>query len=99
MLVTVGASACVVEVTAPRSGGVAVSGPPPQPLEDGRPRVAPEPGIVWVAGYWHWNGMQYTWIPGHFERPPTGAQWRSPTYSTREGAYFYEPGRWSSPTK
>jgi hypothetical protein len=78
---------------------LAVSGPPPAPLEDRRPWQPPEPGSVWVAGYWHWTGMQYTWIPGHFERAPAGAQWRIPRYSTREGTYFYEPGRWATPGK
>lgn len=92
-------SACVIEPTSPGLSGVAVSGPPPEPLEDGRPRPSPEPGMVWVAGYWHWNGLQYAWIPGHYERAPAGAQWRSPQYSTREGSYFYEPGRWSTPGK
>jgi hypothetical protein len=50
---------------------------------------------VWIAGYWHWSGMQYTWIPGHWENAPPGARWRAPRYSIREGTYFYEPGSWS----
>jgi hypothetical protein len=50
---------------------------------------------VWVSGYWHWTGMQYTWIPGHWEgAPPPGAHWHGPRYSFHDGAYYYEPGGW-----
>jgi WXXGXW repeat (2 copies) len=87
---------CVVEagMSAPPSG-VAVSGPPPQPLQETR-LPPPDSAAVWIAGYWHWTGMQYTWIPGHWEAAPPGARWRAPHYSIREGTYFYEPGVWSS---
>jgi hypothetical protein len=86
---------CVVEggVSAPASG-IAVSGPPPEPMREARPGP-PDAQSVWVAGYWHWSGMQYTWIPGHWESAPAGASWRAPRYSIREGTYFYEPGGWS----
>jgi WXXGXW repeat (2 copies) len=85
---------CVVEaVPPPPPNGVAVSGPPPQPVNEMRP-PPPDARMVWVAGYWHWTGMQYTWIPGHWESAPPGASWRAPRYSVREGAYFYEPGGW-----
>jgi hypothetical protein len=87
---------CVVEAGASGSmgGGVAVSGPPPEPMRETRPQP-PDAQAVWVAGYWHWSGMQYTWIPGHWENAPPGASWHAPQYSIREGTYFYEPGSWS----
>jgi YXWGXW repeat-containing protein len=86
-------SGCVIETTAPSPRGVAVSGPPPAPLRE--PRPAPPAGrAVWIEGYWHWTGMQYTWIPGHWENAPPGARWRAPTYTLRDGTYFYEPGTW-----
>ena len=84
---------CVVEAVAEPPRGVVVSGPPPQPMQDVRPSP-PSARAVWVAGYWHWTGMQYTWIPGHFEEAPPGAVWRAPHYSLRDGTYFYEPGGW-----
>jgi hypothetical protein len=49
---------------------------------------------VWVAGYWHWTGAQYTWVPGHWETPPHGSRWNAPAYTSRDGAYFYEAGHW-----
>ena len=89
------AAGCVVEGSmAPPAGGVAVSGPPPQPIQETRP-PAPGPHAVWIAGYWHWTGMQYTWIPGHWEQAPAGSRWRAPGYSLRDGTYFYEPGGWA----
>ncbi len=84
---------CVVEAVAEPPRGIVVSGPPPQPMQDTRP-PPPNPRAVWVAGYWHWTGMQYTWIPGHFEEAPPGAQWHAPHYVIRDGTYFYEPGGW-----
>jgi len=89
---------CVVEAGGGPPPGVAVSGPPPAPMQEGRPALA-APGSTWVAGYWHWTGMQYTWIPGHWEQPHPGQQWRAPKYSMRDGSYFYEPGAWWTPQR
>jgi hypothetical protein len=87
---------CVIEAVGAPPPGVAVGGPPPAPMQESRP--APPMGrVVWVAGYWHWTGMQYTWIPGHWEAERPGAVWRAPRYSLREGVYFYEPGGWWVP--
>jgi hypothetical protein len=87
---------CVVETVNAPASGVAVSGPPPQPMQETRP-PQPSARASWVSGYWHWTGMQYTWIPGHWEDAPPGKQWRAPKYSLRDGTYFYEPGSWSTP--
>jgi hypothetical protein len=89
---------CVVEAGVSASSGVAVAGPPPEPMREARP-APPNPQAVWVAGYWHWTGMQYTWIPGHWEQAAPGAQWRAPRYSIHDGTYFYEPGSWSAPQR
>ena len=84
--------ACVVEAGMGAGLGMAVSSPPPAPMNEGRP--PPPPGhATWIAGYWHWTGMQYTWIPGHWD--VRAGVWRPPRYSLREGTYFYEPGAWS----
>ncbi len=89
---------CVVEAGPPVASGIAVSGPPPQPVVEARP-PPPAPRAVWIAGYWHWTGMQYAWIPGHWEEARQGTQWRGPSYPLRDGTYFYEPGRWSPPAR
>jgi hypothetical protein len=85
---------CVAtEMTVP-ARGVAVSGPPPEPIAEAPPPAVVAPGAVWVAGYWHWTGMQYTWIPGHWENAPPGTAWSAPRYVSADGAYFYEAGSW-----
>jgi hypothetical protein len=92
------ASGCVVETAGAMSSGVAVSGPPPEPVREARPPPG-RPWGVWIAGYWHWTGMQYTWIPGHWEEGPSGARWRAPRYLLRDGVYYYEPGGWWAPPR
>ena len=70
-------------------------GPPPPPLVEAQPAPA-APGMVWVEGYWHWNGVQYVWIPA------TGRVRRRATFgwgrATRciGGRHVYRAGRWES---
>lgn len=84
---------CVVNEPETPTRGVVVSGPPPAMVREERP-PPPSAQAVWVAGYWHWTGMQYAWIPGHWDAPPPGATWNAPVYSSREGKFFYESGGW-----
>jgi hypothetical protein len=65
-------------------------------MREERP-VPPNAQAAWVQGYWHWTGMQYAWIPGHWDAAPPGATWAAPTYSTKDGKYFYETGGWKKP--
>ncbi len=88
------ATGCVATETSVPARGVAVSGPPPAPIAEQPQMPPPGPGAVWVAGYWHWTGMQYAWIPGHWENAPPGTAWAAPRYVKGEGGYFYEEGRW-----
>ena len=80
--------------TASDPRGVVVSGPPPAPMAEAQRPPPPSPGAVWIEGYWHWTGMQYAWIPGHWEAAPPGAAWAAPKYVTVNGAYYYEAGTW-----
>ncbi len=89
------AQACVVNEPEAPTRGVVVSGPPPAPVREDRP-APPASNAVWVSGYWHWTGMQYAWIPGHWDAPPPGSTWAAPVYSIRDGKYFYETGGWRS---
>lgn len=92
-------AACVANEPAAPTRGTVVSGPPPAPIVEARPATPPpSPTAVWVSGYWHWTGAQYTWVPGHWETPPAGDRWTGPQYSSRDGAYFYEAGHWEHGT-
>jgi hypothetical protein len=94
-----GLAGCVATAQSPPARGVVVSGPPPAPLAEERapqPRQDAPKDAQWVAGYWHWTGMQYAWIPGHWESAPPGAIWSAPRYSTADGSYFYEAGGWKA---
>src|SRR5579871_1343005 len=85
---------CVASTMTPPARAIIVTGPPPAPLVEERPPPT-HPLAVWIAGYWHWTGIQYAWIPGHWEAtPPAGATWRAPRYVKTEGVYTYEPGTW-----
>ena len=86
---------CVVAVRERPARAVYVPGPPPKPLGD-VPSGPPSQGLVWIAGYWHWNGVHYVWIPGHWEAPPAaGSAWVPPSYGKADGRHVYETGRWS----
>ena len=92
----IASGACVVTTIQPPPRAILVSGPPPAVvLEDRRP-PSPAPQASWIAGYWHWTGIQYAWIPGHWvASPPTGSRWHAPLYVQSNGAYFYEPAGWT----
>jgi hypothetical protein len=93
-LTTLFLTACVVNATESPPRGVIVSGPPPAAVREDPP-PAPNPQALWVAGYWHWTGTMYAWIPGHWEAPPAGAVWNAPRVTTlQDGRYVYESGGW-----
>lgn len=95
LLTSAAAAGCVVNEPETPARGVVVSGPPPAPVHEERP-PQPSPQAAWVGGYWHWTGMQYAWIPGHWEAPPPGAVWSAPAYTMRDGKYIYETGSWNN---
>jgi hypothetical protein len=87
--------ACVVNDTHPPDRSVIVSTPPPARLAETVP-PAPAAGLIWVPGDWHWTGVQWAWLPGHWDQPPVGMKrWNKPHYTLVDGAYRYEPGTWN----
>jgi hypothetical protein len=61
ILFAAGASGCVLG---------AGDEPPaaPGPLPEVR-YAAPAPGMVWIPGAWHWDGVRHVWVPGRWESP------------------------------
>jgi len=33
----------------------------------GTPPEKAKPGAIWVAGYWHWDGVRYVWQRGGWQ--------------------------------
>lgn len=92
--VMVAASSCVIVESSPPPRGVVVNSAPPPPPREPAP-VRPSAQAVWVPGYWHWTGLEYTWIRGRWTQPPAaGATWHAPRYSIQGGQHTYEPGGW-----
>src|SRR5262245_50435375 len=48
-----------------------VASMPPEPLYE---QMTPSPGegSVWIDGYWHWNGYEWVWVNGRWERQQIG---------------------------
>lgn len=58
---------CVVGAERPVIGPA--SDPPPG-REEPRPSRPPHcDECRWSPGYWHWDGANYEWVTGHWERP------------------------------
>lgn len=50
-----------------RTAGELLVNAPPPPHEP--PRGAPPfADAAWVPGYWHWDGVRYVWVAGHWEK-------------------------------
>ena len=60
-------------------------------------RIArPGPNHVWVGGYWHHRGTDWSWYDGRWvERPRRHARWIAPRYLRVRGGWRYVPGHWS----
>ncbi len=68
---------------------------PPPPVRVEVQPAPPSPGRMWVAGYWHWAGADWTWRGGRWEQPRAGYAWAPPRYEPYQGRYRYAPGHWT----
>jgi len=98
-------SACVVEPARVRLRApvvevseVIVSRPPPPPREEPIPPPprGPVEMFAWQPGHWHWDGREYNWKPGHYEkRPAREAQWVPHAWVPRGNQWVFVPGHWA----
>ncbi len=51
-------------------------------------------GFVYIRGRWNWQGNQWAWTPGHYERERAGHRWRDPRWEQRGGVYVSVDGGW-----
>jgi len=86
-----GTVACAT--AAPR-GRLYVRVGPPAPIVETR-IGAPGPGYMWLPGFYRWEGRNYVWVPGRWDRPPRARATWVPAHWARDrrGWYFVE-GRW-----
>ena len=73
--------------------GVSVGLPPPAlPVYVQPP--CPEPGYMWMPGYWAWDDGYY-WVPGTWVMAPApGLLWTPGYWGWSEGAYLWHAGYW-----
>jgi len=77
------------------SVGVSVNIAPPALPVYVQPAV-PDPGYIWVPGYWAWDpAFGYYWVPGTWVAPPMpGLLWTPGWWGWSEGAYLWHAGYW-----
>ena len=75
--------------------GVTISsGGPPPPVVRYEPLPPPRPAHVWVHGYWAWDGNDYRWLPGRWERARVGYVYVQPEWiQSPEGWQFRQGGK------
>lgn len=73
-------------------GGVVAAAPPAPMVEEyGAP---PEPGFVWIGGYWNWVGGRYEWQRGRWERPHPGERWVAHRWVHERDGWHLAQGHW-----
>ncbi len=55
----------------------------------------PEPGLMWIPGYWSYGDDGYYWVPGAWVPAPyPGALWTPGYWGWSDGFYVFHPGYW-----
>ncbi len=71
----------------------APTAPPPPKVE--APPAAPVATVVWVPGFWQWDGGTWIWIAGAYQlRPTASLSWRAPAWQPRGTIHVLVPGAW-----
>ncbi|HEV2214407.1 MAG TPA: YXWGXW repeat-containing protein, partial [Terracidiphilus sp.] len=69
--------------------------PPPLPVYV-QP-MCPQPGLMWVPGYWAYGPDGYYWVPGAWVPAPyEGALWTPGYWGWGSGFYMWHPGYWGN---
>jgi hypothetical protein len=87
----------VMLIPAYSHAGVFISvGIAPPPLPVYVQPDCPEPGLMWIPGYWDYGPDGYYWIPGSWVPAPyPGALWTPGYWGWSDGFYVFHPGYWS----
>ncbi len=86
-------SACVVAPDQRHyaDGVVLVAPPAPQVEVIGTP---PQPGYLWIGGYWDWIGGRHQWIAGHWVAPRSGHHWVAADWVRQGDGWRLRRGHW-----
>jgi len=70
---------------------------PPAPVTEEQP-PSPEPGNVWVPGYWWWSVPfhRYVWVSGAWRNPPPEQVWTPGEWVSSGDKYVWVPGFWAT---
>jgi hypothetical protein len=74
--------------------GVDINIGPPAAVVEAPPPPPPQPGYIWTAGYWSWDGVRYVWVPGSYIVARPGWRWVPPHYVAHGPYYRFVPGHW-----
>ena len=75
--------------------GVTISsGGTPPPAVRYEPLPPPRPAHVWVRGYWAWDGNDYRWVPGRWERARVGYVYVQPEWMQGPQGWQFRQGGW-----
>lgn len=77
----------------PADAGVIVDVAPPAPYVEVVPAI-PFPGAFWIGGYWGWNSGRHVWVPGRWEHPRPGYQYRPHAWVQQGGRWQLHGGGW-----
>jgi hypothetical protein len=57
--------------------------------------IRPGNDQYWIAGHHVWNGNDYMWEPGHWERGPhSRAKWVAGHWHRSRAGWYWTEGRW-----
>ncbi|MCX7215808.1 MAG: YXWGXW repeat-containing protein [Burkholderiales bacterium] len=75
--------------------GVTISsGGTPPPAVRYEPLPPPRQSQVWVRGYWGWDGTDYRWVPGRWERARVGYVYVQPEWIQSPDGWQLRQGGW-----
>jgi hypothetical protein len=85
--------ACVVVPDQRHYSAGVVMVAPPAPREE-TVGVAPQPGYVWIGGYWSWVGGRHEWVNGHWVAGRPGYHWVAHAWVRQGDGWRMHEGHW-----
>ena len=68
--------------------------PPVAPFEE-KQQVADPLHEIWRPGYWSYDGVSFSWVPGHvMPKPEPTAAWSTDRWDEHTFGWGFVPGHW-----